>query len=69
VLDCPVSKAKYANNNEFLVIVNNPQVHYSHDSFAKVKLPDKNFKAQKWAIHERKFVDVPFQNLEQARFT
>jgi len=49
--------------------VHNPQVQEAHDSYAKVRLPDRNFKAQRWSNEVKGFVDVPSDFIEQARFT
>ena len=62
-VDCPVDKHK--DKKEFIVAVQNPQLK-QFKSYAKIKLPSKNYKAQKW--QNGKFVDVPSDVLEQQHY-
>lgn len=62
-VDCPIDKNK--DKKEFIVAVQNPQLK-SVKSYAKIKLPSKNYKAQK--LSNGKFVDVPSDVLEQQHY-
>lgn len=51
-----------------MVVIQNPASIDSRHLYAKVKLPNKNFKVQKWQADSAKFVDAPSDILEQHHF-
>jgi len=51
-----------------LVVVQNPASVDSRHTFANLKLPHKNFKAQKWNSVSFKFEDMPSDLFEQHHF-
>lgn len=53
---------------EFLVLAYNPQMVESKNSFAQIKLPSKEYRAQKWSADANGFVDVDSDILEQTHF-
>jgi len=62
-VDCPIDKNQ--DKKEFIVIVQNPQLK-SQKSYAKIKLPNKNYKALMWS--NGKFVDAGSDILEQQHY-
>lgn len=68
VLLCPVSQEANREKKEFLVLAFNPQMVESKNSFAQIKLPSKEYRAQRWSAEANAFVDVESDTLEQMHF-
>jgi len=67
VKQCPISLDKNENQTEVLVVLHFPQV-IDQKSFAKLKVPQVDFKAQLWNKTEQRFQEAPFDILEQSHF-
>lgn len=66
VLQCPI--VNHLNKTEFLVVAHNPST-LKFNRFIKVKLPNKNYKAQVWSKENLEFENVVSDVFEQAHFS
>lgn len=65
VLQCPI--VNHLKQPEFIVVAHNPStLHFNR--FIKVKLPNKNYKAQVWSKENLDFENVVSDTFEQAHF-
>lgn len=74
VKQCPIYQHSQLSKDkeEFLVVVSSSQNLQNKESYARVRLPSKNYKAQKWTKKANStdlaFIDVPSDILEQVHF-
>lgn len=68
VLLCPVSLDQNRQKKEFIVLAYNPQMTSRKNSFVQIKLPTKDYKAQKWSSDQNQFVNVESDIIEQNHF-
>ena len=66
VLQCPI--VNNLNKPEFMVVAHNPST-LQFNRFVKVKLPNKNYKAQVWSKENLQFENVVSDIFEQAHFS
>lgn len=65
---CPISQDQNQQKKEFIVIAYNPQMTSRKSSFVEIKLPSKDYKAQKWSLDQSSFVNVESDIIEQNHF-
>lgn len=68
VQSCPIFLDQNRLKKEFFVLAYNSQMTTRKNSFVEVKLPQKDYKAQKWSQEQGQFVNVESDIIEQNHF-